>query len=66
MKIARYRNRTEESYGVLKEQTIISLPKMATILQATLPASMEEFVASGQIAEVTVESLLAISRRRNR
>jgi 2-keto-4-pentenoate hydratase/2-oxohepta-3-ene-1,7-dioic acid hydratase in catechol pathway len=61
MKLARYTHKKEESYGILKDETLISLPKLATILHATLPASMEEFVASGQIARVTVESLLALA-----
>ena len=61
MKLARYIHKNEESYGVLKDETVISLPNLATGLQATLPASMEEFVTLGQIAQVTVESLLAIA-----
>ena len=61
MKLARYINKNEESYGVLKQETVISLPQLATSLQATLPASIEEFVVSGQITQVTVESLLAIA-----
>ncbi len=61
MKLVRYVYKNEESYGVLRAQTIISLPKMATILQATLPTTIDEFVVSGQIAQVTVESLLAIA-----
>ena len=61
MKLARYIHKNEESYGVLKEQTVISLPKLATSLQATLPTTIEEFIVSGQIAQVTVESLLAIA-----
>jgi 2-keto-4-pentenoate hydratase/2-oxohepta-3-ene-1,7-dioic acid hydratase in catechol pathway len=61
MKLARYIHKNEESYGILKDETVISLPKLATSLHATLPESMEEFVASGQIARVTVESLLALA-----
>jgi 2-keto-4-pentenoate hydratase/2-oxohepta-3-ene-1,7-dioic acid hydratase in catechol pathway len=61
MKLARYIHKNEESYGILKEQTVIPLPKLATILQATLPTSMEAFIVSSQIAQVTVESLLAIA-----
>ena len=61
MKLARYTHRNEESYGVLKEETVISLPKMAAILRATLPTTIEAFVASGQIAQVTVDSFLAIA-----
>jgi 2-keto-4-pentenoate hydratase/2-oxohepta-3-ene-1,7-dioic acid hydratase in catechol pathway len=61
MKLTRYIYKNEESYGVLKEQTVISLPKLADSLHATLPTTIEEFVVSGQIAQVTVESLLAIA-----
>jgi 2-keto-4-pentenoate hydratase/2-oxohepta-3-ene-1,7-dioic acid hydratase in catechol pathway len=61
MKLVRYIHKTEESYGLLKEETIISLPKVATSLHATLPKTIEEFVASGQIAHVTVESLLSLA-----
>jgi hypothetical protein len=61
MKLARYIHKEEESYGILHEQTIISLPKVATNLHATLPKTIEEFIASGQIVQVTVESLLAFA-----
>jgi 2-keto-4-pentenoate hydratase/2-oxohepta-3-ene-1,7-dioic acid hydratase in catechol pathway len=61
MKLARYVYKDEKSYGILKEQTIISLPKIAAILAATLPTTIEEFIALGQIAQVTVESLMAIA-----
>ena len=61
MKLARYIHKNEESYGVLKEQTVISLPNLAASLQATLPTTIEEFVVSGQIAQVTVESLLEMA-----
>jgi 2-keto-4-pentenoate hydratase/2-oxohepta-3-ene-1,7-dioic acid hydratase in catechol pathway len=61
MKLARYIHKTQESYGVLSDQTLISLPALAAVLRAMLPASLEEFVALGQSAQVTVESLLAIA-----
>jgi hypothetical protein len=50
MKLAPYVYKDEESYGILKKQTIISLPKVAAILHATLPTTIEEFIALGQIA----------------
>jgi 2-keto-4-pentenoate hydratase/2-oxohepta-3-ene-1,7-dioic acid hydratase in catechol pathway len=61
MKLARYINKNEESYSLLKQEAVISLPQLAASLQATLPVTMEEFVVSGQIVHVTVESLLAIA-----
>jgi 2-keto-4-pentenoate hydratase/2-oxohepta-3-ene-1,7-dioic acid hydratase in catechol pathway len=61
MKLAPYVYKDEESYGILKKQTIISLPKVAAILHATLPITIDEFTALGQIEQVTVESLMAIA-----
>jgi len=61
MKLARYIHKNEESYGILKEQTVVSLTKVASVLHATLPTTIEEFVGSGQIAEVTVNSLMTIA-----
>ncbi len=61
MKLARYIYKSQESYGVLQGQSLFSLPALATVLHATLPATLEEFVALGRIAQVTVESLLAIA-----
>jgi 2-keto-4-pentenoate hydratase/2-oxohepta-3-ene-1,7-dioic acid hydratase in catechol pathway len=61
MKLARYMYKDEASYGILKEQTIISLPKVAAILHVTLPITIEEFIALGQITQVTVEGLMAIA-----
>jgi 2-keto-4-pentenoate hydratase/2-oxohepta-3-ene-1,7-dioic acid hydratase in catechol pathway len=61
MKLARYIHKNQESYGVLKDQTAISLPDLAAVLHATLPSTLEEFVAWGRSVQVTVESLLAIA-----
>ena len=61
MKLSRYAYKNTESYGILKEQTIISLPTLALLLHATLPTTLEQFIALGQTAQVTVESLLAIA-----
>ncbi|MCW4019233.1 MAG: fumarylacetoacetate hydrolase family protein [Candidatus Bathyarchaeota archaeon] len=61
MKLARFTYKNEESYGILTEQTVISLSRMATRLFATLPTSMDEFVVAGQMAYVTVKSLLDLA-----
>ncbi|MCW4009229.1 MAG: fumarylacetoacetate hydrolase family protein [Candidatus Bathyarchaeota archaeon] len=58
MKLARYTYKNEESFGILKEQTVIALPKLAAALNAKLPTTVEEFVALGQDAQVTVKRLL--------
>ena len=61
MKLVRYSNRNQESYGILRGENVVSLSKVAAVLNATLPKTLEEFVALGETAKVTVESLLAIA-----
>jgi hypothetical protein len=61
MKLARYIHKSVESYGILTEETVISLPNLATLLHATLPHTIEAFVVLGQATQVTVKSLLDIA-----
>ena len=58
MKIARYRYENKEGYGILNEQTILSLPALAERFNEKLPESVEEFVASGERALKIAEDLL--------
>ncbi len=58
MRIARYRFGGEETYGVLTGESIISLPGLAEKFKMKLPETVEGFVAAGESALQTAESLL--------
>jgi 2-keto-4-pentenoate hydratase/2-oxohepta-3-ene-1,7-dioic acid hydratase in catechol pathway len=58
VRIARYRLKGEESYGLLVEKSVISLPALAKRFGARLPGTVEGFVAAGESALQTAESLL--------
>ncbi len=57
MKIARYRYRNEESYGVINQQTILSLPALAKRFKKELPPKLEDFIAQGESALEIAEDL---------
>jgi 2-keto-4-pentenoate hydratase/2-oxohepta-3-ene-1,7-dioic acid hydratase in catechol pathway len=44
MKLVRYRNKEGENYGVLMEDKIVCLPKLAKLAKKELPKRLEEFV----------------------
>jgi len=58
MKIARYRHKNKEQYGILNQQSVLSLPALANHFKETLPPIIEEFVASGEKALQTAEALI--------
>jgi len=58
LKIARYRHKNKEHYGILNQQSVLSLPTLAKHFNERLPQSVEEFVASGEQALRTAEALL--------
>jgi 2-keto-4-pentenoate hydratase/2-oxohepta-3-ene-1,7-dioic acid hydratase in catechol pathway len=58
LKVARYRYLNGESYGVLRQQTVLSLPALAKRFQKDLPRELEGFVAEGEDALATAEELV--------
>ena len=58
MKIARYRYLNEESYGVINQQTILSLPALAKRFKKKLPQKIEDFIAHGENTLRIAENLL--------
>ena len=58
LKVLRYRYRNEESYGVLRQQTVLSSPALAELFKQTVPQTMESFITEGEDALETAEELL--------
>lgn len=58
MKIARYRYRNEESYGVIVKESILSLPSLAQKFKIQNPLSLEDFIIKGEKSLVAAEQLL--------
>lgn len=58
LRIARYRYRNEESYGVISRQTILSLPALSRLFKKQLPQNLEDFIMQGEKALETSEELL--------
>jgi 2-keto-4-pentenoate hydratase/2-oxohepta-3-ene-1,7-dioic acid hydratase in catechol pathway len=58
LKVLRYRYRNEESYGVLRQQTVLSSPALAELFKKTVPQTMESFITEGEDALETAEELL--------
>ena len=56
MKIAKYRHKNMECYGVLDEQKLLCLPLLANKLKKELPQNIEEFIA--QNATETAETII--------
>jgi 2-keto-4-pentenoate hydratase/2-oxohepta-3-ene-1,7-dioic acid hydratase in catechol pathway len=57
VRIARYRYRDMESYGVLNHQAVLSLPALAKRLKKELPPTLEDFIKQGETALETAENL---------
>jgi 2-keto-4-pentenoate hydratase/2-oxohepta-3-ene-1,7-dioic acid hydratase in catechol pathway len=57
VRIARYRYRDVESYGVLNHQAVLSLPALAKRLKKELPPTLEDFIKQGETALETAENL---------
>jgi len=58
MKIARYRNNDNETYGVLIDKSIVNLPAVAKENHVKIPETIEGFISAGENALCTAESLL--------
>ncbi len=59
MKIARYRHKNKEHYGILNGQNVLSLPALAEHFKEKLSPTIEEFVASSKNTLQTAEALLS-------
>ena len=58
MKIARYRYDNKETYGVLNNDSVLSLPALAKENKEPFPENIEGFIAAGENALRTAENLL--------
>jgi hypothetical protein len=58
VKIARYRYDNKETYGVLNNDSVLSLPALAEENKEQLPENIESFIAAGENALRTAENLL--------
>jgi len=58
LKIARYRYRNEESYGVIVKKSILSLPSLAQKFKRQNPQSLEDFIIKGEKSLAATEQLL--------
>ena len=58
MKIARYRYDNKETYGVLNNDSVLSLPALAKENKEQFPENIEGFIAAGENALRTAENLL--------
>jgi len=58
LKVARYRYRNLESYGVLSQQAVLSLPALAKRFKKEVPRKLAGFIAEGENALETAEELL--------
>lgn len=58
MKIARYSFQNEESYGIVNQQTVVSLPALAKSFKTYFPPRLEDFIAEGDGTLRKAEKLL--------
>jgi 2-keto-4-pentenoate hydratase/2-oxohepta-3-ene-1,7-dioic acid hydratase in catechol pathway len=58
LKIVRYRYGNEESYGVINQQAVLSLPDLAKSSKEELPQKIEGFIAQGNETIETAEDLI--------
>jgi 2-keto-4-pentenoate hydratase/2-oxohepta-3-ene-1,7-dioic acid hydratase in catechol pathway len=58
LKVVRYRYRNLESYGVLSQQAVLSLPALAKRFEKEVPWSLKDFIAQGEKALETTEDLV--------
>src|SRR3989304_9411189 len=65
MKIARYRCKHEECYGVIKDGAMFSLPALAELFGATLPPRLEVFIECSNWTLKVAEELLQKTRNLN-
>jgi 2-keto-4-pentenoate hydratase/2-oxohepta-3-ene-1,7-dioic acid hydratase in catechol pathway len=58
LKIARYSFQNKESYGIIKQQTIVSLPALAKRFNTVVPIRIEDFISEGEDTLQKAENLL--------
>jgi 2-keto-4-pentenoate hydratase/2-oxohepta-3-ene-1,7-dioic acid hydratase in catechol pathway len=58
LKIVRYLYQNEESYGILRQKDVLSLPTLAKHFQKTVPQKLEDFIMKGKETLATAEKLL--------
>ena len=58
MKIIRYCDQKEESYGVINKQKILSLPKMAKHFEMKIPPTIEDFIKEGKHNIEKIENMI--------
>jgi len=65
VKLIQYRDKEEETYGVLTTDKIVCLPSLARSMNAELPRSLEELIASGMRQVEKAEKLLERTARKS-
>jgi 2-keto-4-pentenoate hydratase/2-oxohepta-3-ene-1,7-dioic acid hydratase in catechol pathway len=58
LKVVRYLHQNKESYGILRQQDVLSLPTLAKNFQKTVPQRLEDFIVKGEETLRTAEELL--------
>jgi 2-keto-4-pentenoate hydratase/2-oxohepta-3-ene-1,7-dioic acid hydratase in catechol pathway len=58
LKVVRYLYQNKESYGILRQQDVLSLPTLAKNFQKTVPQRLEDFIVKGEETLRTAEELL--------
>ena len=58
LKIARYNFQNKESYGIIKQQSIASLPVLAKRFNTVFPMRIEDFISEGEDTLQKAENLL--------
>ena len=65
MKIARYCYRHEQTYGIVSQSTVLSLPDLAKRLKKEVPLTLKGLIENGAGALETIEELLEKACRKN-
>ena len=58
MRLVRYRNKEEETYGILAADKIVCLPSLAELMNAKLPRKLEDLIASDKENAEEADKLL--------
>jgi 2-keto-4-pentenoate hydratase/2-oxohepta-3-ene-1,7-dioic acid hydratase in catechol pathway len=65
LKIARYSFQNEESYGIVNQQTVVSLHALAKSFKIDFPPKLEDLIAEGDYALQKAEKLLKNTSHRD-
>jgi 2-keto-4-pentenoate hydratase/2-oxohepta-3-ene-1,7-dioic acid hydratase in catechol pathway len=65
LRIVRYRYLNSETYGILSQKVVLSLPGMASLFGKTLPLNFKDFVAEGKETVETMEYLMERVERKD-